>query len=93
MIKEDTPSCGDGDPAAARSMFCSFIKVLDERVISETLESSREAVPKRSRTGELPSVVSATCAAAGRRKRSRFSKHEKQEVRKCEDIPDKLEFF
>lgn len=59
MIKED------GDPAAARSMFCSSIKVLDERAISEALESWREAVPKRSRTGELPSVVSATCAAAG----------------------------
>lgn len=72
MIKEDTRSCGDGDPAAARSMFCSFIKVLDERAISETLESWGEAVPKRSRTGELPWAVSATCAAAGRQKRSRF---------------------
>lgn len=50
LIKEDTRSCKDGDPAAARSVFCSFIQVLDERAISKTLERSGPEP-------ELPSVA------------------------------------
>lgn len=52
LIKEGTRSCKDGDPAAARSVFCSFIQVLDERAISKTLERSGPEP-------ELPSVASA----------------------------------
>lgn len=48
MIKEDTRSCGDGDPA--RSTFCSFIKVLDERAISERSRRSGTEAFQNGRT-------------------------------------------